>query len=91
MPAADEVRSTAEDMVDTAADLSEAEWENLQTQGDTLRDQLQDALEDQVVAAILNEAKSQVATVQANIATLNTAICTHQNSHVRQRDSVAAA
>lgn len=74
--AADEVRSTRDDMVDSAADLSEAEWENLQTQADTLRDQLQDAPDDQAVQSILDEAKSQAATVQASIATLNTAICT---------------
>jgi hypothetical protein len=74
--AADNVRSTRDDMIDSAADLSEAEWENLQTQADTLRDQLQDAPDDQAVGAILDEAKPQAATVQASIATLNTAICT---------------
>ncbi len=74
--AADEVRSTREDMVDSAEDLGEAEWENLQTQAATLVDQLQDAPDDQAVAAILDEAKPQAATVQASIATLNTAICT---------------
>ena len=63
-------------MVDSAEDLSEAEWENLQAQADTLVDQLQDAPDDQAVAAILGEAKPQAATVQASIATLNTAICT---------------
>jgi hypothetical protein len=31
-----------------------------------------------------------VTTVQSSIATLNTAICTHRNSHASQRNSVAA-
>ena len=62
-------------MVDSAADLGEAEWENLQTQVDTLRDQLQDAPDDEAVGAILEAAQPQAATVQASIATLNTAIC----------------
>ena len=74
--AAEEVRSTREDMVESAADLSEAEWANLQTQVDTLRDQLQDAPDDQAVQSILDAAKPQAATVQASIATLNTAVCT---------------
>ncbi len=74
--AADEVRSTRDDMVESAADLSEAEWSNLETQVDTLRDQLQDAPDDQAVQSILDEAKPQAATVQASIATLNTAVCT---------------
>ncbi len=74
--AADEVRSTREDMLDSAADLGEAEWENLQTQAETLVDQLQDAPDDQAVGAILEEAKPQAATVQASVATLNTAVCT---------------
>jgi hypothetical protein len=73
--AADEVRSTREDMVDSAEDLAEAEWENLLTQVDTLRDQLRDAPDDQAVQAIVDEAKPQAATVQASVATLNTAIC----------------
>ena len=63
-------------MVESAGELSEAEWENLQTQADTLGDQLQDAPDDQAVQSILDEAKPQAATVQASIATLNTAICT---------------
>ena len=74
--AADEVRSTREDMVDSAADLSEAEWANLETQVDTLRDQFQDAPDDQAVQSILDAAKPQAVTVQASIATLNTAVCT---------------
>ena len=74
--AADEVGSTRDDMVESAADLSEAEWANLETQVDTLRDQLQDAPDDQAVQSILDEAKPQAATVQASIATLNTAVCT---------------
>ena len=74
--AADDVRSTREDMVESAADLSEAEWANLETQVDTLRDQLQDAPDDQAVQSILDAAKPQAATVQASIATLNTAVCT---------------
>jgi hypothetical protein len=74
--AADEVRSTREDMVESAEDLGEAEWENLATQVDTLRDQLQDAPDDQAVQAILAEAQPQATAVQASVATLNTAICT---------------
>jgi hypothetical protein len=74
--AADEVRSTRDDMVDSAAELSEAEWENLQTQADTLRDQLGDAPDDVAVQSLLDAAKAQAATVQASIATLNTAVCT---------------
>ena len=73
--AADEVRSTREEMVDSGQDLAEAEWENLATQVDTLRDQLRDAPDDQAVQAIVDEAKPQAATVQASVATLNTAIC----------------
>ena len=73
--AADEVRSTREDMVDSAADLGEAEWENLRNEADTLRDQLQDAPDDVAVQSIVETAKPQAATVQASIATLNTAIC----------------
>ena len=73
--AADEVRSTREDMIDSAADLTEAEWENVQTQAETLVDQLVDADDDEAVAAILEEAQPQAATVQASVATLNTAIC----------------
>ena len=73
--AADEVKSTREDMVDSGEDLTEAEWENLLTQVDTLRDQLRDASDDQAVQAIVDEAKPQAATVQASVATLNTAIC----------------
>ena len=74
--AADDVRSTREDMVESAADLGEAEWANLETQVDTLRDQLQDAPDDEAVQSILDAAKPQAATVQASIATLNTAVCT---------------
>ena len=66
--AADDVRSTREDMVESAADLGEAEWANLETQVDTLRDQLQDAPDDEAVQSILDAAKPQAATVQASIA-----------------------
>ena len=62
-------------MIDSASDLSEAEWENVQTQAETLVDQLVDADDDEAVAAILEEAQPQAATVQASVATLNTAIC----------------
>ncbi len=74
--AADEVRSTRETMIDSAGDLGQAEWENLQEQADELRDQLADAPDDQAVAAILAEAQPQAAEVQASAALLNTAICT---------------
>jgi hypothetical protein len=73
--AAGDVKSTREDMVESAADLKEAEWENVRTQADTLRDQLRDAPDDQAVQSILDQAKTQAATVQASVATLNTAIC----------------
>ena len=73
--AADEVRSTREIMVGSAGDLAEEEWDNLLTQVDTLRDQLRDAPDDQAVQAIVDEAKPQAVTVQASVATLNTAIC----------------
>jgi hypothetical protein len=73
--AADEISSTREDMVDSAEDLAEAEWENLLTQVDSLRDQLRDAPDDQAVQAIVDEAKPQAAAVQASVATLNTGIC----------------
>src|SRR6188768_3577451 len=59
--AADEVRSTREDVVESAGDLAEEEWENLLTQIDTLRDQLRDAPDDQAVQAIVDEAKPQAA------------------------------
>ena len=59
-----------------AADLSQAEWENLATQVDTLRDQLQDAPDDQAVQSILDEAKPQAVAVQASVAAVNTAVCT---------------
>ena len=74
--AADEVRSTREDVVDSGKDLSEAEWTNLQTQIETLGDQLRDAPDDVSVSSILADADAQATTVQASIATLNTAICT---------------
>jgi hypothetical protein len=74
--AADKVRSTRDDMVDSGADLSEAEWENLHSQADALQDQLRDAPDDEAVKSILDEAKAQAATVQASVATLNTAVCT---------------
>jgi hypothetical protein len=54
----------------------EVEWENLQTQAEPLLDQLQDTLDDDAVAAILDEAQRQAATVQASVATVNTATCT---------------
>ena len=47
-----------------------------ETQVDTLHDQLQDAPDDQAVQAILDEAKPQATTVQASVATLDTAVCT---------------
>jgi hypothetical protein len=74
--AADAVRSAREDLVGSAQDLAEAEWSNLASQIDTLRDQLQDAPDDQAVAAIVEDAQPQAAAVQASAATLNSAICT---------------
>ena len=63
-------------MIDGAGDLSEAEWENVHAQAETLIDQLEDVPDDEAVEAILDEAQRQAATVQASVATLNTAICT---------------
>ena len=63
------------DLVDSAGDLAETEWENLATQIDELGDQLTDAPDDQAVASILEEAAPQAATVQASAAALNTAVC----------------
>jgi hypothetical protein len=74
--AADDVRTTRDDMAESAGDLSEAEWENLVSQADELRDQLRDAPDDQAVQAIVEEAVPQAVAVQASIATLNTAVCT---------------
>jgi hypothetical protein len=74
--AADAVRSAREDLVESAQDLTEAEWTNLASQIDTLQDQLQDAPDDQAVAAIVEDAQPQAAAVQASAATLNSAICT---------------
>jgi hypothetical protein len=74
--AADEVRSTHESMVDSAGELREAEWENLEAQADALRDQLRDAPDDVAVQAILDEARTQADTVQVSTAALNTAVCT---------------
>ncbi len=73
--AVSEVRSTREEMVDSGADLAEAEWDNLQTQVDELRDTLADAPDDQTVQAILTEAQPQLAAVEASAATVNNAIC----------------
>lgn len=54
----------------TVGEVAVAQWENLETQVDTLRDPLTDAPDDQAVHAILNEAKPQAPTVQASVATL---------------------
>jgi hypothetical protein len=58
-----------------AGELREAEWENLETQADALRDQLRDAPDDVAVQSILDEARTQANTVQVSAATLNTAVC----------------
>lgn len=73
--AVDELGSTREDMVESAADLSEAEWENLATQVDELRDQLVDAPDDVAVQSILQDAAAQAVTVQASAAAVNSAVC----------------
>lgn len=54
-------------MVESAADLSQAEWQNLQTQANTLRDQPQVALDYQAVQSVLDASKPQGATVQASV------------------------
>lgn len=74
--AADEVRSSREAMIESAGDLSEAEWVNLQTQVDELGGQLRDAPDDQAVQSVLAEAQAQAVAVRASVATVNTAVCT---------------
>ncbi len=70
-----EVRSSREAVVSSAADLSDAGWTNLQSQIDTLRDDLKDAPDDEAVASILSSARPQVAKVGLSIAAVNTAVC----------------
>jgi hypothetical protein len=78
--AADTVKSTREDLESSAASLAQAEWTNLKTQADTLKDQLKDAPDDQAVAGILTDAIPQAVKVQASVATVNTAVCTASNT-----------
>ena len=61
-------------------DLTAAEWTNLQTQVDDLTGQLKNAPDDVTVSSILSDANAQAATVQASIASLNTAVCTGSNT-----------
>jgi hypothetical protein len=77
--AADNVKSAREALVSSGEDLGEAEWANLQTQVETLTGQLQDAPDDETVSSIMAGAATQVATVQASVASLNTAVCTSAN------------
>ena len=74
--AAEAVKSSREALVASGKDLSQAEWTNIQYQVGTLTDQLKDAPDDATVSSILTDAKPQAAKVQANVATLNTAVCT---------------
>ena len=61
-------------------DLTEAEWTNLQTQVEDLTGTLKDAPDDVTVSSILSDANAQAATVQASVASLNTAVCTGANT-----------
>lgn len=74
--AVDATKSSREALVASGKDLGEAEWTNLQAQVDTLTGQLKDAPDDATVSTILADAATQAATVQASIASLNTAVCT---------------
>lgn len=73
--ATDEMRSARDEMIDSARDLSEAGWDIVQDQATALVDQLQDAPDDQTVAAVLDEARPQATAVRASLATVNTAVC----------------
>ncbi len=73
--ATDEMRSARDEMIASARDLSEAGWDIVQDQASTLVDQLQDAPDDQTVAAVLDDARPQAAALRASLATLNTAVC----------------
>ena len=78
--AVDDVTSAREEMVSAGKDLTEAEWTNLQTQVEDLTGQLKDAPDDVTVSSILSDANAQAATVQASVASLNTAVCTGANT-----------
>jgi len=78
--AVDDVTTAREAMVSAGKDLTEAEWTNLQTQVDDLTGQLKEAPDDVTVSSILADANAQAATVQASVASLNTAVCTGSNT-----------
>ena len=78
--AVDDVTSAREEMVSAGKDLTEAEWTNLQTQVEDLTGTLRDAPDDVTVSSILSDANAQAATVQASVASLNTAVCTGANT-----------
>ena len=78
--AVDDVTSAREEMVSAGKDLTEAEWTNLQTQVEDLTGTLKDAPDDVTVSSILSDANAQAATVQASVASLNTAVCTGANT-----------
>ena len=78
--AADAVKSARGDLSDSGADLAEAEFENLETQAEDLDGALEDAPDDAAVADIVTAAQVQIAEVQASVASLNTAVCTAENS-----------
>jgi hypothetical protein len=73
--AAGNVKSAREALVTSGKDLANAEWTNLQTQTETLTGQLKDAPDDVTVSSIVTGAATQIATVKASAATLNTAVC----------------
>jgi phosphoglycerate-specific signal transduction histidine kinase len=73
--AADEVKSSREALVAAGKDVSEAEWANLEAQAETLNGQLKDAPDDATVSSIVADFNTQVATVRASVAALNTAVC----------------
>ena len=78
--AADDVKSTREDLTDSAKKLSEAGVTNLQTEVDKLRDELKDAPDDKSAASIVASAKTQATKVEASAAAVNTAVCTPANA-----------
>ena len=70
------MKSSREALVSSGKDLKEAEWTNLQTQVETLTDQLKDAPDDATASSIVTAANPQATAVQASVAAVNTAICT---------------
>ena len=74
--AADAVKSSREALVAAGKDVSEAEWTNLEAQAEALNGQLKDAPDDATVSSIMADFNTQVTTVRASVAALDTAVCT---------------